>query len=305
MDSLPFLGRLSKTFQNAEHHFSKVAPMVNSVCESLEDLLICEGVFVDKLTQFIKVQNDSDSVVYTRPLSESTSKTVLENKNSNMEFEGFSDDDSEDQEQSADIDFSQEVKLKYYQQQQQSQTKIMEKYVNAIVSNLKDRFEQSELLACMNAILPSNLQCGSYGLKEKHTLASHFSKQLKLDVDSCVSEYKQYKSLVMGSCEKESVIEICDIMNKKYEKEIPNICQLFKCCVVIPMTSAQYEQMFSTQNCIKTKLRCRQNTNSLVSLMRISSDGPDIKQFDCFPALLKRKTKCKRKLYSLDMLQVD
>jgi hypothetical protein len=53
MDLLPFLGSLSLTFQNAELDFSKVAPMVNSVCESLEDLLICEGVFVDKLTQFI------------------------------------------------------------------------------------------------------------------------------------------------------------------------------------------------------------------------------------------------------------
>jgi hypothetical protein len=94
----------------------------------------------------------------------------------------------------------------------------------------------------MNAILPSNLQHGSYGLKEIHTvtLANHFSKYLKLHVyvDSCVSEYTQYKSLVMGSYEKESVIEICDIMSKKYEKEIPNMCQLLKCCVVIPMTSA-------------------------------------------------------------------
>lgn len=65
--------------------------------------------FVDKLTQFVKVQDDSDYVVNTRPLSESTSKTVQENKDSNMEFGSFRD--SEDQEQSANKDFSNEVKL--------------------------------------------------------------------------------------------------------------------------------------------------------------------------------------------------
>ena len=50
MDILPYLARVSKVIQNVNIDFSKVKPMVDSTCESLNHLIECGGVFVDKLS---------------------------------------------------------------------------------------------------------------------------------------------------------------------------------------------------------------------------------------------------------------
>ena len=49
------------------------------------------------------------------------------------------------------------------------------------------------------------------------------------------------------------------------------------------------ERGFSTQKCIKSKFRTRLNNKSLNDLMRISEDGPHIKEFDFQEALKNGK----------------
>ena len=44
-------------FQSCDLDFSKVKPMVDSTCESLTDLLECEGVFIEMLYSAIIEEN--------------------------------------------------------------------------------------------------------------------------------------------------------------------------------------------------------------------------------------------------------
>lgn len=97
MDILPFLGNLNKGFQSNSLDYSKIDPLVTSVCESLHDLLECDGVFVEKLIKFI-IKGKNENAVYKRPVDESSAKSVKYNKKSNVEFEGFSDSENEEEE---------------------------------------------------------------------------------------------------------------------------------------------------------------------------------------------------------------
>lgn len=51
--------------------------MVESVCESLNDMIECEGVFVDKC-QFVVNDMEDNEVSYKCPVFESSSETVKE-----------------------------------------------------------------------------------------------------------------------------------------------------------------------------------------------------------------------------------
>ena len=299
MDILPFLGRLSKVFQSDSLDFSKIAPMVESTCKSLRDLIECEGVFVDKLNEFVEKSENNSEVLYKRPLSESSKKTVMDNKMQNVQFDGFEDGENIER---SDSDSACVVTLKYYEQQKQMIPCVSEKYINSIVQNLENRFQEKHLISAMEVLVPVNISkqtaLPSYGTDEETSLADNFSAQLNIDTNECLSEYIHYKRLVKGSYQDKSVLKMTMILKDKYSEELPNMLLLLQACVVIPMTSAKCERGFSTQNRIKTKLRTRLNNQSLVDLMRISEDGPALKQFDFGRALLKWKNAKIRKLYS-------
>ncbi|XP_053373826.1 zinc finger protein 862-like [Mercenaria mercenaria] len=215
MDILPFVGRLSKLFQSESLDFSKVSPMVASTCDSLQDLLECEGVFVDKLFTF--TVEESGSVLYRRPSEESVSKTVNEGIKSNIEFDGFETDSDDASTESETVG---DVTLRYYQQQKESLPSITRKYVNAITQNLENRFEQKELMQCLEVLVPTNItkqtSIGSYGEKELRIVAENFSTQTAINVDDCMSEYRQYKRLVVGSYSNKSLIEMYAILENKF-----------------------------------------------------------------------------------------
>ncbi|XP_053377704.1 zinc finger protein 862-like [Mercenaria mercenaria] len=300
MDILPFMGRLSKNFQSKVLDFSMIDPLVQSTCDSLEDLVECEGAFVDKLSGFIQERNGK--VQYVRPDSESKLGTVSETVKSNLEFEGFDNDDIEDCD-TEDVDASGfHPELKYYSQQKDVVHKVMEKYVGKLVENLHDRFQDKKIISNMNVLVPGNIisaeSLAKYGVTEFKDLVEHYASHITGSPDLCLSEYQQYKRLVCGSYRDKTLVEImCEMLNK-YSEMLPNVLMILKCCVVLPMSSVQCERGFSTQNRIKSKLRTSMNNKTLDNLMRISEEGPDIIKFDFSRALKKWKSEKKRKLYA-------
>ena len=179
MDILPYLARLSKVFQNVNIDFSKVKPMVDSTCESLNDLIECEGVFVDKLS--CAVVEENGTVLYKSPVSDSSATSVKQNIQNNVEFQGFSDDEDETDIGQDKIHVN-EVELSYYSQQKNMLSSVSERYINQIVSNLRDRFEDVGLINDMRVIVPSNIvsdtsKVAKSGKSEIRSLASHFSFQ--------------------------------------------------------------------------------------------------------------------------------
>lgn len=61
-------------------------PEVNATVDSLNDLVECSGVFVDKLAVFIKEKDGK--IFYLRPVSERATKIVKENIEADVRFDG-------------------------------------------------------------------------------------------------------------------------------------------------------------------------------------------------------------------------
>jgi hypothetical protein len=112
--------------------------MVTSTIGALRDMKESSGMYVDALDEFVEC--DGDRVLYKRKVSESSKKSV--DVKLNVEgFDGFesgSESEEEGEEQTS------EVELKYYAQQKGMVQRVMSNYVDQIVSNLEDRFVESD-----------------------------------------------------------------------------------------------------------------------------------------------------------------
>lgn len=180
--------------------YSKIQPMVDSTCESLKDLCECEGVFVDKLSQFIEKDADG-SVLYKRSVSESAAAVVKAAVSENIQFDGFVDNDvtTDDSEATG-------VKLQHHHTQADILHNLTHQYTEKIVDNLESRFTQSSLIDSMKVIVPAHIskaqtngELPKYGESELQQLQSQFGDQFGIEKDECVSEYAQYKRLISGS----------------------------------------------------------------------------------------------------------
>lgn len=300
MDILPFLGKLSRIFQTKDLDLSKVTPIVKSTCDALLDFKEAEGMYVDKLDEFII--KDGDSVLYRRPDTESRKSAVQGAIEVNMD--GFSGFEKEHEE----CNFEEEdngVQIRYYQQQQNVLRSIMPKYLDTIVANLENRFQENGFIEKMQVLQPIHItaahkkgELAKYGSEEIAVMANHFAIH-GINPEETPMEYKQYKRLVVGSYQTSSLSDMCFHLGSEYEDIMPNIVRLIHCCTVIPVSSATCERGFSTQNRIKSRLRTNLNNISLNDLMRISEDGPSMALFDFPEALKVWKEEKKRKIFAL------
>lgn len=257
-------------------------------------MLDVDGVFVDKLARFVTVQDGR--VTYQRPLAESDCKTLNSAITSNYESEGFSDEEESEEDTGPCVGYS--PQLYHYQKQKDIIAKVAPIYIEKLTGNLEDRFQDSDLIECMDCITPQKIssvtEVAKYGLSEIDKLAKHFDQHLP-SVEDVRSEYQNYKRLVKGSYASYRVNEILQVLTKG--NDFPNMTVILKCCCVIPITSVKCEQGFSTQNRIKSKLRTSMKCKTLDDLMRIVEDGPESSLMDYSRALKIWKGEKVRKLY--------
>ncbi|WAR18313.1 ZN862-like protein, partial [Mya arenaria] len=259
---------LCMTFQKETLDFSSVKPVVMSTCQCLKDLIEVNGVFVDKLSKFVKVEGNK--VTYTRPLSKSDGKSVNDAIRNSVTFEAFSESESESEDEPDN--------------QQKILSNITPDYINKLTNNLENRFSETEIRESMKVLIPENIcatdSVAKYGVEELQRLATHFESHLPNKTE-ITTEYQMYKRLVKGSYSRSTILNVLNALMKS--KDLPNMVMLLKNGSVIPMTSVG----FSTQNRIKSKGRT--SIKCLDDLMRISEDGPALRDFDFGLALAKWK----------------
>lgn len=136
-----------------------------------------------------------------------------------------------------------------------------------------------------------------FGLEELTSLLDKFEKKLAIERECCVSEYKQYKRLVVGSYAESSFASCTQSICQKYHEIMPNVTKLLEVGVLIPISSVPCERGFSTQNRILSRLRTSLSTSVINDLMRISEDGCPMNQFDFSKALCKWKSEKQRKYF--------
>ena len=124
MDILPFIGRLSKLFQTNIIDFTKIKPSVNATCDSLLDLIEAQGVYMDKLSEFVNTCASN----YVCPMSESKASENIDT------FDGFDDyDNDQDDLESYDLLNVEHTSLMYIDVQKKLVSSIFEQYLNNIV----------------------------------------------------------------------------------------------------------------------------------------------------------------------------
>ena len=174
--------------------------MVTSTIGALRDMKESSCMYVDALDEFVEC--DGDRVLYKKKVDESSKKSVDEKVKLNVEgFDGFesgSESEEEGEEQTS------EAELKYYAQQNGMVQRVMSNYVDQIVSNLEDRFVESDQVSKFSIFVPSCIVSAEkegsqsffkFGMDELSFFLDKFEKRLDIDRASCVSEYRQYKKL--------------------------------------------------------------------------------------------------------------
>ena len=204
------------------------------------------GMYVDALDEFVEC--DGDRVLYKRKVSESSKKSVDENVKLNVEgFNGFESESEEEE----DEEQTSEIEPKYDAQQKGMVQRVMSNYVYRIVSNLEDRFVENDQVSKFSIFIPSCIVSA-----EKEGSQSFFKFGMDelnfIDRASCVSEYRQYKRLVVGSFSNSSLSSCAESIFINYNEIIPNLVRLLE---LIPISSVPSERGFSTQNRILSRFR--------------------------------------------------
>lgn len=300
MDILPFLSRMSKIFQYQNVDFSNISPIVDSTIHSLNDMKESRGIYVEMLDACLVKENEK--VVYQRKVSECRKSVVDESINCNLNgFEGFESDAVE----LNDSGLS-EVEVTYYVQQKNIVNRILPQYIDQIVSNLSDRFDEQGIVSLFKIFVPSCIVSAEkessqvflkFGLEELNHLLDKFETSLSIERETCVSEYMQFKRLVCGSYGESNFVSCVKSICQKYHEIMPNVVKLLEVGIIIPVSSVPCERGFSTQNRVVSNMRTSLSTEVITDLMRISEDGCPMKQFDFIKALCIWKSEKKRKYY--------
>ena len=160
MDILPFLGRLSHIFQKKDLDLSKITRIVESTCEALLNFKEAEGIYVEKLEEFITM--DGEDVTYKRPDNESRRSIVQEAIVTNMD--GFEKCEVHEEIEAGHVAFQ----VRFFSQQKNILRSIMPQYIDNIVNNLKDCFQENDLIEKNASIAASS----HYFCSQKRTVGN-------------------------------------------------------------------------------------------------------------------------------------
>ena len=178
---------------------------------------------------------------------------------------------------------------------------IAHKYVDAVVSNLEDRFPDTKLLSAFSVFDPQQVpqeneaEFGTYGNEHIDTLSDNF--QLTIDKETLEIEWLSFKEMFKNQVAELSTTEVMHSLIKPSVSTIyPQLANLANIGLIITVSTATCEHGFSAMKRIKTNLRNRLIAKTLDCLMRISIDGPDLDCFDFVTAATKWASIKKRRI---------
>ena len=176
---------------------------------------------------------------------------------------------------------------------QQFQTTASQ-YITAVIDNLRGRFPQVRTITLLGYIDPWNVS------KATPATINELGDLMGVDGKKLWQEFLAYKSFAKSLPEVSvaaAVQTIFDTGNKEaLTTAYPLISNILARIAVLPASSAHVERLFSTMKRIKTAQRNRLKTEMLDCLIRISSEGPPVQQWNPVPALRKWESWRKIKL---------
>ena len=144
-----------------------------------------------------------------------------------------------------------------------------------------------------------------YGCKELDTLVEWFTQPLLnagCDIDNISAEWRKLKLIVTANFQNKSYNELYKLLLTKepYRTDLQNILYIVEILLVLPISSANCERAFSAQKRIITPTRTSMLTSTASDLILISTEGPELAEFNPNSAITRWKEDCegqRRPLY--------
>ena len=126
----------------------------------------------------------------------------------------------------------------------------------------------------------------TFGDSEVSALVNHFKPLLEkneVSLSAISTEWTAFKYYAAQNLQGNS--KIWPLLLTQYQGKFPNLIHLIEILLLFPISNATVERGFSTMRRIKTDWRSRLNEETLNHLLRISSDGLPLSEFDPNPAV--------------------
>ena len=190
----------------------------------------------------------------------------------------------------------------------QFQENIRKRYIDKVIENLEDRFPDADLLLAFNTIFHSTsalevhqrggVDFGRYGKSAIVILTDHFN--VSIDKTRLENEWMSFKHILLSefSDSKPSDHDVMSALadSRTLSSLYPSLAKIASIALTIPISTASCERGFSTMNRINTTLRNRLTSDSMDKLIRISSEGPSLEDFDFDKAVDMWSSKCNRRI---------
>ena len=142
-----------------------------------------------------------------------------------------------------------------------------------------------------------------HGNKELKVLTEWFGDKLlqaECDVEKLPGEWRDFKKCVSNNFSEKSYLDLYQMLltKKPYRDSFKNILHLVQILFSLPISSANCERAFSAQKRIKSSTRSSMSTSRLSDLIVISTEGPELEQFDPASAMKKWNASGRRKPFA-------
>lgn len=167
------------------------------------------------------------------------------------------------------------------------QKNVREKYLDALVDNLENRFSDSGVLRAFASIFSAEKaikvqsDCfNSYGDSEVEILSTQFTHTVVKE--RLQQEWSCFKHILVSDFKEQSTKNLMLIVSEdtSFSSLYPSLSYLASIALILPLSTADCERGFSTLKRIKTDARNRLKTDTLDKLIRLSSEGPSMSEFN-------------------------
>lgn len=165
-------------------------------------------------------------------------------------------------------------------------------FAKALIDNLQIRFPHNNLYYSMRIFDPKELplresELSSYGVEEIKTLCEYFGNEKNglngttisplIDSFECQKEWGMVKHVMKSVREYDMIDGWHHIWNSRphFVDNFPNINILINIALLVPLSNANVERVFSQHKLTKTRLRNRMNVESLESHLMILLNAPN------------------------------
>jgi len=186
-------------------------------------------------------------------------------------------------------------RIKCPEKQVSSFENIKQQYLDKVVENLQQRFEDSGLIARFAVFNPANLpdteeEMAGYGTTDVQQLADFYSDHkdptspLCVEANQLLAEWVTFKFVLHKKYRGQTFVQMASkvMTDSCLDHLFPCVKKMLKICMVMPVSSADCERGFSRYNLIKTQLRNRLKPESVNTLLKLTVDTPPVGEMDKF-----------------------